>query len=90
MIHYDVKLDKIGSNTAFRVEKNPFSWSDERYESEWQSTLKNSLQTTNETQISSKMMSQIFAPNSDLYINTQIANALASKIQVENKLILML
>lgn len=78
MIHYDVKLDKIGSNTAFRVEKNSFSWSDERYESEWQSTLKNSLQTTNETQISSETINQIFAPNSDLYINTQIANALSS------------
>ena len=70
---YDVKLDTTGSNTAFRVEKNPFSWSGEQ-----SSTFSDLLQSTSSTQISSQMMSQIFAPNSELYINTQISNALAS------------
>lgn len=73
MILYDVKLDKIGSNTAFRVEKNPLSWGGEQSNT---NSFYHLLQSTNDPQISSEMMSQIFAPNSDLYINTQISNAL--------------
>ena len=72
---YDVKLNTITSNTAFKIEKNPFLWGSEQNST---SSFSNLLQNTNDPQISNETMSQIFAPNSELYINTQIANALSS------------
>lgn len=74
MTLYNLSFDKAASNTAFRVQRNPFVLvNNERYiDNEFQ----NLLQNTSQMQISKEDIKQIFTENDELYINTQIATAL--------------